>query len=79
MSYCILYQITNLIKCCNRVKYKSSITTDQEEDEHSIHMSEGGQRESYEDLRLMLSELLDEKERWEFKEFKEFDEFDEFN
>ncbi|XP_063688864.1 liprin-alpha-2-like [Bolinopsis microptera] len=36
---------------------------DQEEDEHSVHMSEGGQRESYEDLRLMLSELLDEKER----------------
>ena len=27
-------------------------------------MSEGGQRESYEDLRVMLSELLDEKERY---------------
>lgn len=34
-----------------------------EDDGDSIHMSEGGQRESYEDLRLMLSELLDEKEK----------------
>jgi hypothetical protein len=38
--------------------------SDREEDEDSVHMSEGGQRESYEDLRLMLSELLDEKERY---------------
>ena len=34
-------------------------------DDESVHMSdtEGGQRESYDDLRNMLSELLDEKER----------------
>ena len=41
----------------------SIIPPDREEDEESVHMSEGGERESYEDLRLMLSELLDEKER----------------
>ncbi|KAL5270765.1 hypothetical protein ACHWQZ_G001441 [Mnemiopsis leidyi] len=36
---------------------------DREDEDGSVHMSEGGERESYEDLRLMLSELLDEKER----------------
>ena len=29
----------------------------------SVAECEGGQRESYDDLRTMLSELLDEKER----------------
>ena len=53
-----------MIKTCPKSNvWNASIQPDREDEDGSVHMSEGGERESYEDLRLMLSELLDEKER----------------